>query len=635
MSLDEPQRKRLCLGEGSSSLSNHENLHEQIENCFPHKCLCSLSESDLKEYINRNLRTLKDTKQSTNNLLFLSFISWLSQSFHDQLSSGFICSSINFAASFLLNKNEGLEILFRLLEHEDENIQFSTVQALSSILPLCHCGLETTSTLSTAFVKFFIHDLVEKKDVKHVDNLLDLVAPGEEAGLDDLCFDEPVEFHRHQEAPTSIIESLEYKSLVLSVLSGLVTHSDKQSDDGSSVRASESCRKLELSEDALCQETQVKCLVIKMLDPVWPIFTQSLVKTLNLKSYSLAAETYLCEGFKLWQSLISVRANLSFVESRMFSSDLASVLPRLTGMVPGSVWRSALDTVSECLCYGTTLGLQSIPPQEPCDLAHTLIRIVRFNNYLAGVPYKGSLGMGGNRATDDVNSDQYDKGLVQKMVLILLKCVALTTREARVESSSGESDSSASSRESVSSGGSDMVIIHRTMSGMYKVLDSWIKQILPVLPDQSLQESLLHILQEQDDVLIEGLLCLLDTHVALYVPGKEPESALLDTNPARGFLHLVSIVSRDSSVLLDFLVSNETCFLLYFLRLLKFITKNWPMFETTCGAHYTETTAILLELKQSIQRLMSKSLFPYNIGPVFRLLEKVEALHLHSSSIKS
>ena len=57
----------------------------------------------------------------------------------------------------------------------------------------------------------------------------------------------------------------------------------------------------------------------------------------------------------------------------------------------------------------------------------------------------------------------------------------------RVESSSGESDSSASSRESVSSGGSDMVIIHRTMSGMYKVLDSWIKQILPVLPDQSLQ----------------------------------------------------------------------------------------------------------------------------------------------------
>ena len=99
----------------------------------------------------------------------------------------------------------------------------------------------------------------------------------------------------------------------------------------------------------------------------------------------------------------------------------------------------------------------------------------------------------------------------------------------RVESSSGESDSSASSRESVSSGGSDMIIIERTMAGMYKVLDGWIKEVLPVLPDQSLQESLLHLLQEQDDVLIEGLLCLLDTHMALYIPGKkEPETVGLE-----------------------------------------------------------------------------------------------------------
>jgi hypothetical protein len=49
--------------------------------------------------------------------------------------------------------------------------------------------------------------------------------------------------------------------------------------------------------------------------------------------------------------------------------------------------------------------------------------------------------------------------------------------------------------------------------------------------------------------------------------------SLLDVNPTRGFLRLLSIVSRDSSVLLDFLVSNETCFLLYLLRYLKFILK--------------------------------------------------------------
>ena len=130
-----------------------------------------------------------------------------------------------------------------------------------------------------------------------------------------------------------------------------------------------------------------------------------------------------------------------------------------------------------------------------------------------------------------------------------------------------------------------------------RVLDAWIKDILPVMPDQSLQEVLLHLLQEQDDLLVEGLLCLLDTHMALYVSGKkEPEKVcddihvepardillfdpplllqgLLDSDPTRGFLTLLNIVSRDASVLLDFLVSNETCFLLYLLRYLKFVVK--------------------------------------------------------------
>ena len=117
----------------------------------------------------------------------------------------------------------------------------------------------------------------------------------------------------------------------------------------------------------------------------------------------------------------------------------------------------------------------------------------------------------------------------------------------RVESSSGESDSSASSRESISSGGSDMIIIERTMSGMYKVLDAWIKDILPVLPHQSLQESLLHLLQEQDDVLIEGLLCLLDTHMALYIPGKkepEPVSILQNNEGTLNTTHAMFLISR-------------------------------------------------------------------------------------------
>ena len=83
-----------------------------------------------------------------------------------------------------------------------------------------------------------------------------------------------------------------------------------------------------------------------------------------------------------------------------------------------------------------------------------------------------------------------------------------------------------------------MIIIERSMAGMYKVLDVWIKEVLPVLPDQSLQESLLHLLQEQDDVLIEGLLCLLDTHMALYVPGKKEPDSVRTTFNSNTFRYL-------------------------------------------------------------------------------------------------
>ena len=39
--------------------------------------------------------------------------------------------------------------------------------------------------------------------------------------------------------------------------------------------------------------------------------------------------------------------------------------------------------------------------------------------------------MGGSTSSGISTAGEYDKGLVQKMVLIILKCVALTTREAR------------------------------------------------------------------------------------------------------------------------------------------------------------------------------------------------------------
>ena len=437
MSIDEPVRKKRCtdLLKVESVKTSEENLQcfllnfqEKIEECYPSKCLCKIEDEHLNSFIKLSLTNLAscDTEvpEPDTALLFLNFITWICQTFHDQLLSGEICSQIYQKALILVQQQNLEDIFFRLLKSSDENIQFSSVQAISSLLPLCHCGVDNSSPLSSTFLSRLLADVVDSPPESQSDSLLDCLAVGDEAGLGDLDFESPPRSTPVEDG------SLGYKSLLLSILVSYVTHGCRQREESDGPVAW--CSRTVLEEEMLCQEMQVKCLVIKMMDPVWPQFTRSVSRVLSSNKSSLHHQLYLCESFKLWQSLISVRANLSFLESRVFSSDLAGCLPLLRSSTPATVWRSVLDTVSECLCYGTTLSLQSCPPQEPCSLAHSVIRLVRFNKFLSQVPYKHSLGFGGDAGLNaGLTGDDYDKGLVQKMVLIILKCVALTTREAR------------------------------------------------------------------------------------------------------------------------------------------------------------------------------------------------------------
>eukprot|EP00079_Xenopus_tropicalis_P022980 XP_012815035.1 PREDICTED: protein Lines homolog 1 isoform X2 [Xenopus tropicalis] len=48
------------------------------------------------------------------------------------------------------------------------------------------------------------------------------------------------------------------------------------------------------------------------------------------------------------------------------------------------------------------------------------------------------------------------------------------------------------------------------------------------------------------------------------------------------FVLLLNSVAFDTSVLLDFLISSETCFLEYFVRYLKLLKEDWPRFCLTC-----------------------------------------------------
>lgn len=88
-------------------------------------------------------------------------------------------------------------------------------------------------------------------------------------------------------------------------------------------------------------------------------------------------------------------------------------------------------------------------------------------------------------------------------------------------------------------------------------------------------------------------------------------------------------ISCDASVILDFLLSNETCFLLYFLRLLKYLSKNSTTTSTLPVQINPDRSSILHVLQKvhlSIRKLTQKSLFPYEISPVLKQLEKLVPL---------
>ncbi|KAG8440729.1 hypothetical protein GDO86_006462 [Hymenochirus boettgeri] len=59
-------------------------------------------------------------------------------------------------------------------------------------------------------------------------------------------------------------------------------------------------------------------------------------------------------------------------------------------------------------------------------------------------------------------------------------------------------------------------------------------------------------------------------------------SHMFGSDPHCVFLLIMNNLAFDSSVLLDFLISSETCFLEYFVRYLKLLKKDWPRFCLSC-----------------------------------------------------
>ncbi|XP_031733375.1 protein Lines homolog 1 isoform X2 [Anarrhichthys ocellatus] len=94
---------------------------------------------------------------------------------------------------------------------------------------------------------------------------------------------------------------------------------------------------------------------------------------------------------------------------------------------------------------------------------------------------------------------------------------------------------------------------------------------------------------DQDDDMMEAAKALFSIFLHHRRYSGLDELAVLEAACASGcnahchFLLLLQSISFDHSILLDFLISTETCFLEYFVRYLKYLSADWRGFTAACG----------------------------------------------------
>ncbi|KAK2705951.1 protein lines-like [Artemia franciscana] len=375
-------------------------------------------------------------------------------------------------------------------------------------------------------------------------------------------------------------------------------------------------------------EIDLKETCVRVLGKHW----NSIVSHFHFLISSGSARTNECASvvasfLNLWKSIISVKANLSVIDTKPFYMRLETLVPLLQRNVVDTVWTNILNLLNEVLCYGSTLALQDYLPEEPCNLAHFVIRHVKSERLLERLPVIRNEECFSGTSVESVTSVTGNSDvnvLFRKLVLLVLKAVAVTVKETRCESSS--ENSSIFSDAGSAGDEADMLVITRSMKQVFKTLDIRVKAVLEYHPETPVAEWVAKMFSDQDDELIESLLCCLDIFTGLSDALKSQPDFQRSLNPVLSLLQLFSIVHNDSNLLLDLLVSNETCFLLYLLRVLKFIRKNWNLFVTS-SSRLDEPMGTFIRLRMAINRLVTKNLFPYNIDPVMKLLQKCEDMY--------
>ncbi|XP_055904386.1 protein lines [Eupeodes corollae] len=660
----------------------------EFEEYLTKQCLCGISERTLRRPFQshyhqdsngvKRVATLHEWP--TNKLLqFLSNLQLLFDVYLKQNSKGFICSRIMDVCDALIRNDHNLiDEIIVLANFNNKYVQFLSGRVLASFLVIAKHNmdddwlkklvdnlfqferLDFVAIQKIHFSLEIIKRIVEWKDVDlhPLEDEIEARNAGissEQASMDSGGGGGP---STSGSSGSHVYPSLETNYFAVhfrdseDILEGTTDDNRQHSTSSeerhlSHLQTEDGCHVVALTDSESFDTTHLKCITIKILENKWPALVKNMSNLISNHIELENAENCVLTFLHLWENIISVKANLSIVETLPFYAQLDKFELLLNQNLSCTIYKQMLSLFNEALCYGSTLALQDLLPEETCMLAHQIVRHVKDFRILESLPrrqpenmvsllgFKGRLisfeagTMQRFDSTSNHNEDaiEMDKTILQKMVLLVLKSIAVTVKEIRSDSSDSSIDSTDYDAFQ------DMVLIERSIRDVLRKLESFIKNTLEFHPECHFSKILIHLFDDQDDHLIEAMVCTLDVTAGISFRNNAFPELVSMLNPVYTFLEFLKMISNSSDLLLDLLVSNETCFLLYLLRFLKYIRLNWSMFVTSChdfgmgNNTLDEAMGVLIRLRLQISRLVSRSLYPYDISPVLRLLDSCESLY--------
>ncbi|XP_055383394.1 protein lines [Condylostylus longicornis] len=721
-----------CLNKDVLQTTTTRNEMADFEGFLVKQCLCEVSETTLRrpfeshyhEDSNGTKRIANLSEWPTSKLMqFLSNLQLLFDIYLKQNSKGFICSRImDICDALIRNDHNLIDEIIELANFNNKFVQFIAGRVLASFLVIakhnmnddwlkklidnlfCFERMDYIAIRKMHFSLEIIKQIVEWKDID-IHPLEDELNDQRNAGISHSQassssstsaaqqHQQPqfhpriennyfaINFNREmdREAGGSSSNNIdnEYIGRNERYISNDNDDNSNSSQSPSHVLSQNGCHLISLTDSESFDTTHLKCVTIKILENKWPALVKNMSQLISSFRNVTNAENCILTFLVLWENIISVKANLSIVETLPFYAQLDKFELLLNQELSCTIYKQMLSLFNEALCYGSTLALQDLLPEETCMLAHQIVRHVKDFRILDSLPrrqpensisligYKGRSIIYENTSLDhisendllasqiigdddgtEINSNindnhtnlqidsndipDMDKTILQKIVLLVLKSVAVTVKEIRSDSSDSSIDSTDYDAFQ------DMVLIERSIRDVLKKLESFIKNTLEFHPECHFSKILIHLFDDQDDHLIEAMVCTLDVTAGISFRNNAFPELVAMLNPVYTFLEFLKMISNSSDLLLDLLVSNETCFLLYLLRFLKYIRINWSMFISSCrefdenmgGSNcLDDAMSVLIRLRLQISRLVSKSLYPYDISPILRLLESCESLY--------